>query len=171
MFKNLNVINAIINNKSLKKYLIIILILTITNIVLSIINDNNEQAFLAINDKYNKLKTLSNDEFVLKHLFKEDANNTKNFIEYVKNYIKNNYGEVNNIKTLDKQNLYDITVETIEFDLQFPHDKFIFDLIETIQKYSNGFVIIPDIYIKKAEKFNINKNNLNTNIICQLYTK
>ncbi len=166
-----NILHLLANNKTLIKYLIVILIFTISNIALDIINNNNELELLKINNKYNQIKELSNDEFVLKHLFKEDKNNTQNFIEYVKTHIQNNYGNITNIQKINSQILDNIKIETIEFNLKFPHDKFIFELLEVIQNYSNGFAIIQDIYIQKEENFNINRNNLSTKILCQLYTK
>lgn len=171
MFKLPNISNLLINNKQLIKYLIIIFVLFLTNIVLSIIKDNNELEAIEINNNYNTIKQLNSDEFILKHLFKEDKNNTKNFIEYIKKYLKNNHCEIINIKTINSENLHNIKVDTIEFDLTFPHDKFIFELLEIIQNYSPGFVKIIDIYIKKDEIFNLNKNNLKTKILCSIYTK
>ena len=171
MFNLSNISSLLINNKQLIKYLIIIFVLFLTNIVLSIIKDNNELESIEINNKYNTIKQLINDEFILKHLFKEDKNNTKNFIEYIKKYLKSNHCEIINIETVNSENLYNIKVDTIEFDLTFAHDKFIFELLEIIQNYSPGFVKIIDIYIKKDEIFNLNKNNLKTKILCSIYTK
>ena len=145
--------------------------LSIANIILINIKDNNEVELIAINEKYNKIKQLNNDEFVIRHLFKEDKNNVKNFIEYVKKYLIKNHGNVIDIQTINSKNMHNIKVETIEFNLTFAHDKFIFELLKLIQNYSPGFVRITDIYIKKNEIFNININNLTAKIICDIYTK
>ena len=171
MFNFNSIINLITSNKLLLRYLIIIFILSISNIVLINIKNNNEFELIEINDKYNKIKQLNNDEFVIKHLFKEDKNNVKNFIEYVKKYLHNNHGKVTNISTINSKNIDNIKVETIEFNLTFAHDKFIFELLKLIQNYSPGFVRITDIYIKKNEIFDININNLKAKIVCDIYTK
>lgn len=172
MFENIiNIIKLLTNNKSFIKYLIIILILFINNLICIFIIDNMEGKLTVINDQYNKIKQLNNNKFILKHLFKEDKNNIKNFKNYVKESLKNNRSEVININTIDSKQLYNITVETIQFDLTFIHDKFIFELLELIQNYSPGFVRVTDVYIEKTNKFNINQNNLNVRILCEIYTK
>ena len=171
MFNINSIINLIISNRLLLRYLIIIFMLSIANIILINIKDNNEVELIAINEKYNKIKQLNNDEFVIRHLFKEDKNNVKNFIEYVKKYLIKNHGNVIDIQTINSKNMHNIKVETIEFNLTFAHDKFIFELLKLIQNYSPGFVRITDIYIKKNEIFNININNLTAKIICDIYTK
>ena len=171
MFNINSVINLITSNKLLLRYLIIIFVLSLSNIILTNIKNNNEVEFMQINDKYNKIKQLNNDEFVKKHLFIENENNIKNFVEYVKKYLIKNYGKVIDIKTINSKNIYNIKVETIEFNLTFAHDKFIFELLKLIQDYSPGFVRITDIYIKKNKIFDINVNNLNAKIVCDIYTK
>ena len=171
MFNINSIINLIISNRLLLRCLIIIFMLSIANIILINIKDNNEVELIAINEKYNKIKQLNNDEFVIRHLFKEDKNNVKNFIEYVKKYLIKNHGNVIDIQTINSKNMHNIKVETIEFNLTFAHDKFIFELLKLIQNYSPGFVRITDIYIKKNEIFNININNLTAKIICDIYTK
>ncbi|MBQ9440879.1 MAG: hypothetical protein IJU54_00520, partial [Alphaproteobacteria bacterium] len=159
MFKLHNINDLINSNKELVKYLLIIFILAMANIILTNIKDNNELELIEINNKYNILKKLNEDKFISKHSFKEDKNNTNNFINYIKEYLKNNHGEVISIKNIENKNIESIKVKIIEFLLTFPHDKFIFELLERIQNYSPGFVRITDIYIEKDEKFDINKNN------------
>ncbi|MBR1944402.1 MAG: hypothetical protein IJ848_02915 [Alphaproteobacteria bacterium] len=171
MLKIINISNLFTNNKTFIKYLISILILIIINLVLSFIKDSTEDEMIIINNKYDKIKQLNNDEFVLNHLFEGDTNNIKNFIDYVTKYLINNHSEIISIKTIDNTKLNDITVETIQFELTFIHDKFIFELLELIQNYSPGFVRITDVYIEKNEKFNINQNNLKVNMLCVVYTK
>lgn len=171
MFDNINIIKTFISNKSFIKYLIIILVLFITNLVCSFIIDDIEDKLIVINDQYNKLKQLNDNEFILKHLFKEDKNNTQNFINYVNEYLQSSHSKVINIETIDSKQLYNITVDTIQFDLTFIHDKFIFELIELIQNYSPGFVRITDVYIAKVNKFNVNQNNLRVRILCEIYNK
>ena len=171
MFKLQN-INILVNsNKELVKYLLVIFVLVMANIIFTNIKDNNELELIEINNKYNILKKLNEDKFVLKHSFKEDKNNTNNFINYIKEYLKNNHCGVISIKNIENKNIENIKVETIEFHLTFPHDKFIFELLELIQNYSPGFVRITDIYVEKDEKFDINKNNLKVKMLCNLYNK
>lgn len=171
MFDNINISKLFTNNKSFIKYLIIIIILFITNLSCTFIINDIEDKLVVINDQYNKLKQINNNEFILKHLFKEDKNNTQNFKNYVKEYLNNNRSEVININTVNSKQLYNITVETIQFDLTFIHDKFIFELLELIQNYSPGFVRITDVCVEKTNKFNINQNNLNVRMLCEIYTK
>ena len=138
MFKISNLDN-LINNKSLIKYIIVISILSLINILLNNIKNNNELELIEINNKYNLVKQLNSDEFILKHMFKEDKNNTNNFIECIKKYLKSNHCEIIEIKNIDSKNIENIKVETLAFHLTFPHDKFIFALLELIQQYSPGF--------------------------------
>ena len=88
MLKIINISNLFTNNKTFIKYLISILILIIINLVLSFIKDSTEDEMIIINNKYDKIKQLNNDEFVLNHLFEGDTNNIKNFIDYVTKYLE-----------------------------------------------------------------------------------
>ena len=59
MFKLHNINDLINSNKELVKYLLIIFILAMANIILTNIKDNNELELIEINNKYNILKKLN----------------------------------------------------------------------------------------------------------------
>ena len=182
IFKNLQKIKL--------KYIIfvlLILFLIVLNYNLNIYKNTLQLKYYHLDNQVNWAQKLTKEEinFIKQHKFQNNYN-SKQFIEFINLHIKKLFGTIKNIKVIkdssindnsinnnsinDENPINNIKIKSLEINLRFWHDKFIFDFLNIISKYNPGFSRITNVQIKKSGNF-LKEPGLKVKILCDLYYK
>lgn len=140
------------------KWYIPVICLGVVNCVLSHKLSITTTHFTSLQNKYCKIQKFTNNPFVMNHL----RSNENNVLQYLKEIINENKLTVISAKGLDNN--------VLELDLLCWHDKYLFNFLNQVNNFSNGFIRIKSLVITKSQKFSLKSPNLNVKLICTLYT-
>ena len=157
-------------NKDIKaKHILCLLILVVLVVIKLFLVDYKKDLNLIyepLKRQAEIIKSFSNDElnFIRTHSLKENGT-----IKYIKNNVLKFYGNIKNIKTLETKVIANkIKLTVMEINLLFWHDKFIFDLVDSIGSYNKALMRVSSLQIKKINN-NLDKPGLKVKILCELY--
>lgn len=149
-------INILIVNYA--KYYIPAVILLILNCFLSHKIYITQLGSVELHSKYHQIQKFKKNKFVMSHLRQGESN----VLQYLQKIMRKNKLTVVHAQVLDSN--------TLELELLCWHDKYLFDLLEQINSFSNGFIRLTSVIITKNKEFSLVVPNLKVKLIASLYT-
>ena len=104
--------------------------------------------------------------FITDHLFKGEH---QDFRKYISNVAEENHVKIMNISCGETTDLNSIEKLSAKIEGVCWHDFSVFELIESIQDFSPGFVKITSINIDKFAKISTSQPAIKTEISCEIF--
>ncbi len=152
-------------------YILTIFICIVIIYILSCISSDIENEQKRINPTFQYARMLNNDKnrmhFIKSHLFNK---NKQDFEKFIKKHAKNLKIDINefNIEH-EKEYTSNVYIQKIRINLSAWHDISIFQILDSIENFSPGFISITNVAINRISNINNKTKSLNAEVVCDLF--
>ncbi len=111
-------------------------------------------------------------KFIKQHRFEKSDIAPDKFAELLNDYVKKYRMRLISNNLTEKSTLPSgITTNQYEIELLSWHDRYIFEMLESIQNFPHGFIEILNIDMSRVDRITLNSPAIKVMILCNLYYK